>query len=64
VHSKPAAAHNTEPPQEADAKPKAKPQPVQQANASASPPGNGGLISGAQPVVPAGNFDSRWTGVQ
>jgi murein L,D-transpeptidase YafK len=64
VHSKPAATHNTELPQDADAKPKAKSQPVQQANASAPPPGNGGLISGAQPVVPAGNFDSRWTGVQ
>jgi murein L,D-transpeptidase YafK len=60
---KPTTAHNTEPPQEADAKPKPKSQPEQQANASA-PPNNGGLISGAQPVVPAGNFDSRWSGVQ
>jgi murein L,D-transpeptidase YafK len=60
---KPTAVHSTEPSQEADAKPKAKSQPEQQANASA-PPSNGGLISGAQPVVPAGNFDSRWTGAQ
>ncbi len=49
--------------QEADAaKLKAKPQ--QEASASAPPAGNGGLLKGAQPVVPAGSFDSRWGGVQ
>jgi murein L,D-transpeptidase YafK len=45
---------------EAAAKPATKPQ-----QASAPPPANnGGLISGAQPVVPAGSFDGRWTGLQ
>jgi murein L,D-transpeptidase YafK len=53
--------------EEAEAKPKAKPdtKPQQQANAAAQPPANnGGMIKGAQPVVPAGNFDSRWGGLQ
>jgi murein L,D-transpeptidase YafK len=53
--------------EEAEAKPKAKPdaKPQQQANAAAQPPpNNGGMIKGAQPVVPAGNFDSRWGGLQ
>ncbi len=46
----------------AAAKPKAdKSAPEREANAYA-PPQNGGVISGAQPVVPAGNFNSRWTG--
>ena len=44
----------------AAAKPKAV-APEQQANAYAPPPGNG-MINGAQPVVPAGNFNSRWAG--
>jgi murein L,D-transpeptidase YafK len=60
---KPTAGHKTEP-QEADAKPKAELQPEQQANASAPPTNNGGLINGAQPVVPAGNFNSRWSALQ
>jgi murein L,D-transpeptidase YafK len=51
------------------AKPKAKPQdkPTQDANATpaASPPNSGGgLIRGAQPLVAAGSFDSRWGGLQ
>jgi murein L,D-transpeptidase YafK len=54
--------------EEAEAKPKAKPEskPQQQANAVAPPPAsnNGGLIKGAQPVVPSGTFDSRWGGFQ
>ena len=37
-----------------------KPAPQQQAAAFAPPAGGNGLISGAQPVVPAGSFDSRW----
>ena len=42
---------------------KPKPAPQEQANAYAPPANNnGGLISGAQPVVPAGNFNSRWAG--
>jgi murein L,D-transpeptidase YafK len=36
---------------------KSKPAPQQEANAAAT-------MSGAQPVVPAGNFDSRWGGLQ
>ncbi|HZR61006.1 MAG TPA: murein L,D-transpeptidase family protein [Xanthobacteraceae bacterium] len=36
----------------------AKPAPQQQAAAFAPP--SGGLISGAQPVVPAGSFNNRW----
>jgi murein L,D-transpeptidase YafK len=53
--------------EEAEAKPKAKTdaKPQQQANAVAQPSANnGGMIKGAQPVVPAGSFDSRWGGVQ
>jgi hypothetical protein len=30
---------------------------------SAPPASQGGLLSGAQPVVPAGTFDSRWSGL-
>ncbi|MGD0023711.1 MAG: murein L,D-transpeptidase family protein [Xanthobacteraceae bacterium] len=55
-------SHKTEP-QEADAaKPKTTPQ--QQANAAAPAASNSGLINGAQPVMPAGTFDSRWGGLQ
>jgi hypothetical protein len=61
--SKPAEAHNaaprkTEPQETAAAKPKPAPQ-QQEANAA-----GGGLMSGAQPVVPAGSFASRWGGLQ
>ncbi len=49
-------------PQVAEApRPKAKSQ--QDANA-APPPASDGLISGAQPVVPSGSFDSRWAGLR
>jgi murein L,D-transpeptidase YafK len=52
-------------PQEAEAtKPKPKPAPVQQANATPPAASGGSLINGAQPVVPAGTFNSRWDGVQ
>ena len=53
--------------EEAETKPKAKTdtKPQQQANAVTPPPANnGGMIKGAQPVVPGGNFDSRWGGLQ
>ncbi len=43
---------------------KVKPQPQQDASAAAPPASNGGLIKGAQPVVPAGTFDGRWAGLQ
>jgi hypothetical protein len=31
---------------------------------SAPPVSGGGLLAGAQPVVPVGSFDSRWSGVR
>jgi len=43
-------------------KPKAKSQ--QAINATSPPANNGGLIKGAQPVVPAGSFEGRWAGLQ
>jgi murein L,D-transpeptidase YafK len=39
---------------------KAQARSQQDANAATPPANNGGLIKGAQPVVPAGTFDSRW----
>ncbi len=60
-----AEPQKSEAPQTAEAatKPKAKPQ--QEANATAAPAAHsGGLISGAQPVVPVGTFDGRWAGLQ
>ena len=50
-------------------KPKAKAQDNSQRDASTAPPsvastGSTGLMRGAQPVVPAGSFDSRWAGLQ
>jgi len=44
------------------AKPKPKPAPTEQASSYAPSPGGSGMINGAQPVVPAGNFNSRWAG--
>jgi murein L,D-transpeptidase YafK len=35
-----------------------------EANVAAPPPNNNGVISGAQPVVPAGSFNNRWGGFQ
>ena len=36
-----------------------------QQDANAAPPANnGGLMKGAQPVVPTGSFDGRWAGLQ
>jgi len=54
----------TEPQEAQAAKPKPKPEPERQANAFAPTANNGGLIKGAQPVLPAGSFDSRWAGFQ
>jgi murein L,D-transpeptidase YafK len=54
--------HKTEPQEAETPKPKLKPE--EQANALTPPASGGGLINGAQPVVPAGSFDSRWGGVQ
>lgn len=35
-----------------------------EANTGGAPASVGGLMSGAQPVVPSGSFDSRWEGLQ
>ena len=52
-------------PQIAEApKSKAKSSDKPSQEASASPATTGGLIKGAQPVVPAGTFDGRWAGLQ
>jgi murein L,D-transpeptidase YafK len=58
---KPSEPRKPEPQETAAAKPK--PATQQEANAAA-PSANSGTISGAQPVVPAGSFDSRWGGLQ
>jgi murein L,D-transpeptidase YafK len=51
--------------EEAEGKPKTDAKPQQQANAGAQQPANNGsTIKGAQPMVPSGNFDSRWGGLQ
>jgi murein L,D-transpeptidase YafK len=77
AHNEPASAaglrprlgtepHNSEPQQADAAKPKTTPTPTSQKEASvaAPPASNGGLLNGAQPVMPAGSFDSRWGGFQ
>ena len=46
--------------QQAAASKPSQPAPQQEANAAAPP----ATMSGAQPVVPSGNFDSRWGGLQ
>jgi hypothetical protein len=46
------------------AKPKPKAKGEQQADASTPPASNGGLINGAQPMIPSGSFDSRWQGLR
>jgi len=43
---------------------KPKPAPQQEANAAPPPAKPGALLNGAQPVMPAGSFDSRWSGLQ
>jgi murein L,D-transpeptidase YafK len=61
-----AAKPKTEPrktePREAET-PKPDNKPQQEANAT-QPANIGGLLRGAQPVVPAGTFDNRWGGLQ
>jgi murein L,D-transpeptidase YafK len=43
----------------------ASPAPQMRTAFSAPPPASsGGLLTGAQPVVPVGSFDSRWSGVR
>jgi murein L,D-transpeptidase YafK len=60
------AAPQNPAPQVAQApRPKTQPDRLQQDANSAPPAANsGGLIKGAQPVVPTGTFDGRWAGLQ
>jgi len=68
--SKPTAVAKAEPP----VKPARKPQPVQQAErekaeppirtAYSAPTPSNGLLTGAQPVMPAGSFNSRWSALR
>ena len=55
-------AAKTEPAKPAAAKEAAKSNPPQDANATTA--STSSTINGAQPVVPAGNFDSRWAAVR
>jgi hypothetical protein len=72
AHSETAAAkpNATEPraaePRKGEETIAAKPKPAaqQEANAAAPPAKTGALLNGAQPVVPTGSFDSRWSGLQ
>jgi murein L,D-transpeptidase YafK len=48
----------------ADDAPPSSPAPQMRTAFSAPPVSGGGLLAGAQPVVPVGSFDSRWSGVR
>jgi murein L,D-transpeptidase YafK len=48
----------------AETPPAAAPRPTTQAPQVASAAPSAGVIKGAQPLVPAGSFDSRWAGLQ
>jgi murein L,D-transpeptidase YafK len=72
VAAKPAAKPKTEPlapsPREAQ-NPPSSPAPRETQNPPAAPPKvaastPNGLLTGAQPVVPVGTFDSRWSAIQ
>ncbi len=62
------AAPQAKPHEAAPAKPKeaaeSAPAPEMRTAYSATQSGNGGLLSGAQPVVPVGSFESRWTALR
>jgi murein L,D-transpeptidase YafK len=70
AHPKPKAVEPEKPgshksePQETNTAAAKPPQSQQDANAAAQPAANPDVLSGAQPVVPAGNFDSRWAAVR
>jgi murein L,D-transpeptidase YafK len=59
--SEPQVADTTKPKNPAMPAPTTAPQ--KEANGAAPPPSNNGVLNGAQPVVPAGSFSSRW-GIQ
>jgi hypothetical protein len=47
--------------QVAAAKPQAAREPEMRTAFTAPPPARSNMLSGAQPVVPAGSFESRWS---
>jgi len=50
---------------EASAQPSRSAQPQEMRTAySAPPPSNNGLLAGAQPVIPAGTFEARWSALR
>ena len=57
---KPVAEPKKNDTQDADASKATTAQPQKEANVAAPPPPKSGVMSGAQPVLPAGSFDSRW----
>ncbi len=57
-------ARKAKPTEAEAAKPKPKAEGEQQASASAPPASDGGVINGAQAVIPSGSFNSRWQGLQ
>jgi hypothetical protein len=70
INPEPQVAKNTGSGTAASATPPSGTAPAQtstqqkEANVAAPPPSNNGVISGAQPVVPAGSFNNRWGGFQ
>lgn len=60
--SEPAAKPQEKPAAKNDV-PSAPAQEMRAAYSAAPPPASNGLLSGAQPVVPAGTFASRWSGM-
>jgi hypothetical protein len=68
-HTKPQVAAPAKPTTVAKNAPAPKPQrpaqpEIRTAYSAAPQANNSGLLSGAQPVVPAGSFDSRWTALR
>ncbi|MGH6664641.1 MAG: L,D-transpeptidase family protein, partial [Pseudolabrys sp.] len=61
--ARPKAVANNAPAQRARSTDKA-PEPELRTAYSNQPASNGGLLTGAQPVVPAGTFESRWTALR
>jgi murein L,D-transpeptidase YafK len=59
-----AVANNTPAPAQQARKQDKAPEPEVRTAYSAPQPSNNGLLSGAQPVVPAGTFESRWTALR
>jgi murein L,D-transpeptidase YafK len=62
LRRKPAERHKSEP--QLSEAPSRVVKRQQEVNAATPLANDGGLINGAQPVMPAGSFDSRWSGLQ